>query len=137
MQNILGLIAVSDIFVLDSAPRIYGWDFDVKTEKSPSERLAKDFKVMTTINHSVHIVNADVVRVHEWVYVECETPWASNGRTMVHSRMFSRDGILLATCAQEVRRAIRLQVRVPLLTISKGLLVLRQDTSGRIARQKL
>ncbi len=102
MQNILGLIALSDMFVLDSAPRIYGWDFHAETA---SERLAKDFKVITTLNHSVHIVNADVVRVQEWVYVECETPWASNGRAMIHSRMFSRDGILLATCAQEVRRA--------------------------------
>ena len=33
-----------------------------------------------------------------------QTPWASSGRIIVHSRMFSRDGVLLATCAQEVRR---------------------------------
>ena len=103
MQNILGLIALSDIFLLDAAPRIYGLGFDVKTEKSLSERVARDYKVMTTINHSIHIVNVDAVRVYDWVYVECETPCASNGRIMVHSRMFSRDGILLATCAQEVR----------------------------------
>lgn len=104
MQNVLGLVALSDIFLLDSAPRIYGLGFDLKTEKSPSERLARDLKAMTTINHSIHIVNVDAARVDEWVYVECETPWASSGRIMVHSRMFSRDGILLATCAQEVRR---------------------------------
>ncbi|KAF6235180.1 hypothetical protein HO173_006809 [Letharia columbiana] len=119
MQNVLGLVALSDIFLLDSAPRIYGLGFDLKTEKSPSERLARDLKAMTTINHSIHIVNVDAARVDEWVYVECETPWASSGRIMVHSRMFSRDGILLATCAQE------------------GLLLLRKSASDSIARQKL
>ncbi|KAL9074060.1 MAG: hypothetical protein Q9161_002469 [Pseudevernia consocians] len=59
MQNILGLIALSDIFLLDAAPRIYGLGFDVKTEKSLSERVARDYKVMTTLNHSIHIVNVD------------------------------------------------------------------------------
>lgn len=137
MQNILGLIALSDIFLLDSAPRIYGLGFDVETEKSLSERMARDYKVMTTINHSIHVVNVDAVRVDDWIYVECETPWASNGRIMAHSRIYSRDGILLATCAQEVSRAFHLGVGLPPLTVSKGLLILRPDASDRIARQKL
>lgn len=68
--------------------------------------MARDFKAMTTINHSIRIVNVDAVRVDEWIYVECEVPWASSGRVMVHSRMFSREGVLLATCAQEVSRAV-------------------------------
>lgn len=105
MANLLALIAMSDIFLLDSAPRIFGFGFDLKTETSPNERVARDFKAMTTINHSIHIVNVDAVRVDEWVYVECETPWTNSGRVMVHSRMFSREGVLLATCAQEVGRA--------------------------------
>lgn len=106
MANLLALIALSDIFLLDSAPRIYGLGPDLKTETSLSERLARDYKAMTTINHSIHIVNVDAVRVDEWIYVECETPWASSGRVMVHSRMFSREGVLLATCVQEVSRAV-------------------------------
>lgn len=70
MTNLLALIALSDIFLLDSAPRSYGLAFDLKTEKSPSERLARDLKAMTTINHSVHIANVDKVKADEWVYVE-------------------------------------------------------------------
>ena len=66
--------------------------------------MARDFKSMTSINHNVHIANVDKVRVNEWVYVECEAPWASQGRMMLHSRIFSRYGVLLATCTQEVSR---------------------------------
>lgn len=99
--------------------------------------MARDLKAMTTINHTIHIANVDAVRVDEWVYVECETPWASNGRVMVHSRMFSRDGVLLATCAQEVGGAFYSCVWLPLLTFSKGLLLFRKDASDSIARQKL
>lgn len=106
MENLLGLVALSDIFLLDSAPRIHGLVYDLQAEESLSERMARDLKAMTTINHTVHIANVDAVRVNQWIYVECDTPWANNGRIMVHSRMFSRDGILLATCAQEVSRAL-------------------------------
>ena len=106
MANLLGLVALSDIFLLDSAPRIHGLVYDLQAEKSLSERMARDLKAMTTINHTIHIANVDAVRVDQWVYVECDTPWACKGRIMVHSRMFSRDGVLLATCAQEVSRAV-------------------------------
>lgn len=115
-QNLLGLVALSDIFTLDSTLRIYGLGFDLKTEKSPNERLARNVKAMTTINHSIHLVNVDAVRVDEWVYIECQIPWASDGRIMVQSRMFSRAGILLATCAQEVSRAFILMHTYVLLT---------------------
>ncbi|CAF9921731.1 hypothetical protein IMSHALPRED_005260 [Imshaugia aleurites] len=119
LANLLGLVALSDIFLLDSAPRIHGLVYDLQAEKSVKERMARDLKAMTTINHAIHIANVDAVRVDQWVYVECNTPWASNGRIMVHSRMFSRDGTLLATCAQE------------------GLLLLRKPLGDDIARQKL
>lgn len=137
MANLLGLVALSDIFLLDSAPRIHGLVYDLQAEKSLSERMARDLKAMTTINHTIHIANVDAVRVDQWVYVECNTPWASNGRIMSHSRMFSRDGILLATCAQEVSRALQSYVGLPLLTVSKGLLLLRKSAADDIARQKL
>lgn len=65
--------------------------------------------------------------------------WASHGRVMVHLRLFSRDGVLLATCAQEVSREIHL-IRVGgllLLMIPEGLLLFRGGASDSIARQKL
>lgn len=111
--------------------------YDLQAEKSVKERMARDLKAMTTINHAIHIANVDAVRVDQWVYVECNTPWASNGRIMVHSRMFSRDGTLLATCAQEVSRALHSYVEFALLMILKGLLLLRKPLGDDIARQKL
>ena len=130
-------VALSDIFLLDPAPRIYGLGFDLKTEKSPSERLARDLKAMTTINHSIYIVNVDAARVDESVYVECKL----HGRAVGGLLCIRACSVEMAFCWRRVRRryveGFCSCVDFPLLTILKGLLLLRKSASDSIARQKL
>ncbi|KAL4655889.1 acyl-coenzyme A thioesterase 8 isoform X1 [Arapaima gigas] len=40
-------------------------------------------------------------RADQWMLYECESPWAGNSRGLVHGRLWRRDGVLAASCAQE------------------------------------
>lgn len=37
----------------------------------------------------------------EWMLYECESPWAGGSRGLVQGRLWRRDGVLAASCAQE------------------------------------
>ncbi|RMJ25999.1 Histidine acid phosphatase [Aspergillus sp. HF37] len=45
--------------------------------------------------------DSEDVCADEWMLSEMETPWAGDGRGLVTSRWWSRDGRLIATCVQE------------------------------------
>ncbi|XP_029908501.1 acyl-coenzyme A thioesterase 8 [Myripristis murdjan] len=40
-------------------------------------------------------------RTDEWMLYECESPWAGGSRGLVQGRLWRRDGVLAASCAQE------------------------------------
>ncbi|KAG9353325.1 hypothetical protein JZ751_017902 [Albula glossodonta] len=40
-------------------------------------------------------------RADEWMLYECESPWAGGSRGLVQGRLWRRDGVLAASCAQE------------------------------------
>ncbi|XP_071397205.1 acyl-coenzyme A thioesterase 8-like [Centroberyx affinis] len=40
-------------------------------------------------------------RSDEWMLYECESPWAGSSRGLVQGRLWRRDGVLAASCAQE------------------------------------
>ncbi|XP_060627784.2 acyl-coenzyme A thioesterase 8 [Anolis sagrei] len=40
-------------------------------------------------------------RADHWMLYECESPWAGGCRALVQGRLWRRDGVLAATCAQE------------------------------------
>nr|XP_060627784.1 acyl-coenzyme A thioesterase 8 [Anolis sagrei ordinatus] len=40
-------------------------------------------------------------RADHWMLYECESPWAGGCRGLVQGRLWRRDGVLAATCAQE------------------------------------
>jgi acyl-coenzyme A thioesterase 1/2/4 len=61
-----------------------------------------DFRVLTTLNHTVHFCNPGSAKVDEWLLMLGSTSSAHSGRVLAHSRIFSRDGTLLAVCTQEV-----------------------------------
>ena len=57
-----------------------------------------------TLNHTIHFHRFDGWRADGpdgGVYVELRSPWAKDGRVLAHSTIFGRDGVVVATCAQE------------------------------------
>lgn len=61
-----------------------------------------DFRVMTTLNHTIHFCDPGAVKADEWILMEASTTFAHGGRVLIHSKLFARDGKILAVCTQEV-----------------------------------
>ena len=57
-----------------------------------------------SLDHAVWI--HDDVNVNDWLLYHCDSPWAARGRGFNRGSIYTRDGRLVATCAQEglVRR---------------------------------
>jgi hypothetical protein len=60
-----------------------------------------DFTAMVTFNQTVHFHDMEGLKADEWILMEGNTSSAFGGRVMLHSRMWSREGVLRATCTQE------------------------------------
>lgn len=99
--HLMGLLYVSDVFVLDAAARLS--NIDVGFAQIPNANLKPDFNVLLTLNSSVHIHESHGWRCDSWFYVENECVSATkDGRFLVNSSIFTQDGKLIASARQEV-----------------------------------
>lgn len=62
----------------------------------------KEVGMMVSLDHSVYFHNPWAFRADEWMLIESESPWAGEGRGLAIQKIWSKDGILIATCTQEV-----------------------------------
>ncbi|EXJ79285.1 hypothetical protein A1O3_08787 [Capronia epimyces CBS 606.96] len=101
--HLLAIIHLSDYHAMDCPLSIHGVEFGLwKIGDRTRTPTAAGMKIMTSLNHSVHFHVHDGFRADELVYIEVTSPWARDGRAMIQSRIFSKDGLLIATCIQEV-----------------------------------
>jgi acyl-CoA thioesterase 8 len=70
---------------------------DEERESSPKAEIG----MMVSLDHSIFFHNPKKFRADEWMLSEMDSPWAGAGRGLVFQRMWSKDGILIATCVQE------------------------------------
>lgn len=73
--------------------------------------LAKDRRevgMMVSLDHTIYFHNPRRFRADEWLVAEMETPWAGDGRGLVLQKMWTTDGVLVASCVQEVSRSLSL-----------------------------
>lgn len=61
----------------------------------------KHIGMMVSLDHTIYFHNPCLFRADEWMLMEMESPWAGNERALVVQRIWSKDGILVATCMQE------------------------------------
>ncbi|RMZ76659.1 hypothetical protein DV738_g4789, partial [Chaetothyriales sp. CBS 135597] len=57
--------------------------------------------MMVSLDHTIYFHNPRSFRADEWMLAEVESPWAGEGRGLAIQRIWSKDGILIATCIQE------------------------------------
>lgn len=101
LPHILGLLNLCDYHVLGAAPALHGIDVGLPAIGDASRTpTTMNFKMYTSLNHTVHIHSHDF-RADEMIYIEVTSSWASDGRALMHSRLFSKAGKLLASCVQE------------------------------------
>jgi acyl-CoA thioesterase 8 len=57
--------------------------------------------MMVSLDHLIFFHNPRAFRADEWMLTEMNSPWAGDGRGLVVQRIWTKDGILIATCVQE------------------------------------
>jgi acyl-CoA thioesterase 8 len=57
--------------------------------------------MMVSLDHLIFFHNPRAFRADEWMLTEMDSPWAGDGRGLVFQRIWTKDGILIATCVQE------------------------------------
>jgi acyl-CoA thioesterase II len=101
LPHVLGLLNLSDYHVLGAAPALHGLDVGVPAIGDASRTLTHpNFKLYTSLNHTIHIHSYDF-RADEMIYIEVTSSWAADGRALMHTRLFSKAGKLIASCVQE------------------------------------
>jgi acyl-CoA thioesterase 8 len=64
-------------------------------------QIGDEIGMMVSLDHTIYFHNPRSFRADEWLFTEMETPWAGDGRGLVFQRMYTADGVLIASCVQE------------------------------------
>lgn len=92
---------------LSEDERVYRQQFfqDLAHEEITDNRDAvsdgEDIAMMVSLDHTIYFHSPLAFRADEWMFVEMDTPWAGNERGLVTQRIWSQNGLLVATCIQE------------------------------------
>lgn len=57
--------------------------------------------MMVSLDHTIYFHNPRAFRADEWLLTEMESPWAGDARGLVFQRIWTKEGVLVATCMQE------------------------------------
>lgn len=76
----------------------------ISTNKRP------EIGMMVSLDHTIYFHNPRNFRADEWMFTEMETPWAGDGRGLVFQKIYSKDGVLIASCVQEVSFQTQIQI---------------------------
>ena len=74
----------------------------LEERENAGKKNGQSIGMMVSLDHTIYFHNPRAFRADEWMFTEMETPWAGDGRGLVFQRMWSKDGVLIATCVQEV-----------------------------------
>lgn len=74
--------------------------------------------MMVSVDHTIYFHNPEGLRGDEWLLSEVQTSWAGNGRGLIHQKMWTKDGVLVATCIQEVSYLVPLHELHNILTFA-------------------
>lgn len=67
-----------------------------------NEQGRPEVGMMVSLDHTIYFHEPRRFRADEWMFTEMASPWSGDGRGLVQQHMFTADGILVATCIQEV-----------------------------------
>lgn len=85
----------------DAEGKKLGMQEYVKNRFHKKKRLPQ-VGMMVSLDHTIYFHNPKSFRADEWIFTEMESPWAGDGRGLVMQKMWTRSGVLIASCVQEV-----------------------------------
>jgi acyl-coenzyme A thioesterase 1/2/4 len=77
----------------------------LETENIMGASFSPKVAMMVSLDHTIYFHSVEGLRVDEWLLSEVHTSWAGNGRGLVHQKIWTKDGVLVATCIQEVSQS--------------------------------
>ncbi|KAG2421275.1 hypothetical protein HFD88_005249 [Aspergillus terreus] len=86
--QLAALSYMSDAYFIGAAVQIYD---------PPGQTFVTKMAMAASLNHTIYFHHPDAVRADQWMCSERESPWAGNDRALVIQRIWSSEGILLAT----------------------------------------
>jgi acyl-CoA thioesterase II len=103
LTHILAIIQVSDLYILDTPLALHGLSYGIPVIGDGMRRQTRsDTKSLATLNHTIHFHAQRGFRADDPLYVESDSPWAVDARSLSRSKIFTKDGRLIASCTQEV-----------------------------------
>lgn len=81
-----------------------------KVAKGKTDADHKEVGMMVSLDHSIYFHNPRAFRADEWMLTEMESPWAGEGRGLAIQKIWSKDGVLIATCMQEVCNLCQMRI---------------------------
>ena len=101
-MHALGIISLSDYHILDCPPTVHNLTFGLPLINDHDHQPTyPNFERNTSLNHRIQFHVHEGFRADELTYIEAMSPWTNARRAEVNSRIFSKDGMLIATCVQE------------------------------------
>lgn len=93
---------MSDSWFIGTVARVHRlWPGVSRNEVEDDDRRTPRIGMMVSLDHTIYFHVPKSFRADEWLFTEMESPWAGDGRGLVMQRIFTRDGVLVATCVQE------------------------------------
>jgi len=77
-------------------------DHVIERLKTGKPHSRPEIGMMVSLDHTIYFHNARAFRADEWIFTEMESPWAGDGRGLVMQKMYTKEGVLIASCVQEV-----------------------------------
>lgn len=97
--HLSALAYMSDSYFIGTVARIHNLLRGPITKEDGDGR--DQIGMMVSLDHSIFFHEPRGFRADEWMFTECESPWAGDGRGAVMQKMWGSDGRLVATCFQE------------------------------------
>jgi acyl-CoA thioesterase len=70
-------------------------------DDGPKVGRGRRIGMMVSLDHTIYFHNPRAFRADEWLLTEMDSPWAGDGRGLVQQRIWTKEGVLVATCYQE------------------------------------
>ncbi|KAH8657341.1 thioesterase-like superfamily-domain-containing protein [Ilyonectria robusta] len=74
---------------------------EISTSTATTEEERDNVEMMVSLDHTIFFHNQRHLKADQWMLSEMETPWAGDERGIVVQRIWTSEGVLVATCFQE------------------------------------
>lgn len=63
---------------------------------------SREIGMMVSLDHTIYFHNPQALKADDWLLASMDSPWAGEGRGLVTQKVWSKEGVHVATCVQEV-----------------------------------